>query len=215
MTSFNDLISELDSLFSRPKTLPKAGPERSAPQKPEPKPEPRFWIPVAVVLTRHSWQCSCGCGEEGTPSLFVREQMGRATRLRRCGRDNYPQLPHVLEHLEPEQVDTCPYCFEETQGNERQLRFMFSEELDPFIKALEKTFSEEHAERIEAVSRMGLSLSPNQPEIYPEPSEPFAFAFQINDRSSIYTRTDALQHLDDETTRQAADLARRGLIDLL
>lgn len=212
MKTADELIAELDELFSAPPR--KRDQSKKVPQ--EPLPEPRFWIPVEVVLTRHSWQCQCGASEEGTPSLFVRERMGRATRLRRCGHDNYPNLPHRLETLEPEIIDTCPYCFQETTGDSSQLRFFFEEELDPFIAALAKTFSEEHEERVEAVEKFGLSLQGNQPEVYPPASEPFAVEFMIGKRHSIhYCSSDGQRQLDEETTAQAVDLANRKLIDIL
>jgi hypothetical protein len=217
MSNFDSIIAELDAIFA-----PKPKATSRKPQAIEPRPEPQFWIPTAVVLTRHSWQCQCGASEEGTPSLFVREQKGRATRLRRCGRDNYPQLPHVLEHLEPEAIDTCPYCFTESTADDRQLRFPFEEDLAPFIQAVSKTFEELHTERLADAARglaalkSGLSTDSLQPDLYEQP-EPFAIDFIIGERHSIHFTGcgPANRHLDDEATEQAVALARRGLIDLL
>jgi hypothetical protein len=212
-SDINSLIAELDSFFGK-KSPPKTKLEHITPQKPTVE----YWIPVAVVLTCHSWQCSCGASEEGTPSIFVREKKGSSVRLRRIGKDNYSLLPHVLERLDPEQVDVCPYCFQESYEGSKQLRFSFEEEPAVFIRPKKKTQEERHDELLEKLAQMqslepGPSTDSAQMESYETSEEPYETPdpFLID---FINSCSDT-KKLSDETTEQAFDLARRGLTNLL
>lgn len=138
MTNTLDFLSEMDELFGKSPSKPKAAkPKTSFPAKPE---APSYWQPVAIVLATATWQCSCGNHGHDRPRTLLRETFGRQSRLREIhGSKCFAHLPREIEHLPPTEINECEACFSISPIGEPQLEFAFPADLEIFRRALTST----------------------------------------------------------------------------
>lgn len=130
-------LNDIDKWFEQHPSKPTKPGKASKPSKPTVRPAARpeqYWIPEAVIMWESDWHCKCGCTGPATPQLFVRERMGRNSRLRAISSPNqYGLLPRFREQALASQVKSCPNCFGgQSEYVELQLLLPFPEELEVF-----------------------------------------------------------------------------------
>lgn len=128
-------IEDIEKWFEQHPGKPANKPQSKPQAKPTSiEPPEKFWTPEAVILWESSWECNCGCSGPATPQLFVRERMGKFTRLRAISSPNqYALLPRFHEQAPPSQIKSCPHCFAgQAEYTQHQLVLPFPEELERF-----------------------------------------------------------------------------------
>lgn len=152
-----NLIDELDALFGKSAPRPKVNgkkPKASQVLRSNPAAEPiRFWQPEAVVLYTSGWRCTCGAEGSCAPQLFVREILGKQSRLRAIRHNlQFSHLPRMVEKADPVVIQDCPDCFTSTPfGHPQQLLPLgdIGEPLERFVEKIEAgLFAAEIAEAI-------------------------------------------------------------------
>lgn len=137
------LIDELDALFgAKALRLKPNGKKLKTSQvlRSNPAAEPiRFWQPEAVVLYTSGWRCTCGAEGSCAPQLFVREVLGKQSRLRAIRHNlQFSHLPRWVEKADPAIIHDCPECFQTSPFGHPQLTLPLGDLGEPLERFVEK-----------------------------------------------------------------------------